>query len=113
MSVERRIIGVLVILCIVLSAVTIWALATRGDEAPPSGAGLVLWVANDGDDAASPCTDRANPACGCPVSRFSRSRTAGTSPAASSPSRNSPDVSVRTTKSTAWSACGLVASTDR
>lgn len=51
MSTERRIIGVLAALCLVLIGVTLWALATRVDEAPRSGAGRVLWVANGGDDA--------------------------------------------------------------
>ena len=50
MSTERWIIGVLAALCLVLLGVTFWALATRGEEAPRSGAGRVLWVANGGDE---------------------------------------------------------------
>ncbi|MGH2636592.1 MAG: right-handed parallel beta-helix repeat-containing protein, partial [Actinomycetota bacterium] len=48
---ERRIIVGLSASCVVLLGVSVWALATRGGEAPSETEGRELWVATGGDDA--------------------------------------------------------------
>lgn len=54
MTVERRIVGILSVVCLGLLGVTGWALATRERGTSPAEAreGRVFWVATGGDDAA-------------------------------------------------------------